>query len=282
MEKNLKQLTNRIYYLPHDPETDRPILSAICGEHQTLIVDAGNSDAHAKLFLGEIDRRQINNYNSIVLTHWHWDHSFGTNQMNMLTIAHEKTKTQLKKIMDYEWSDEALDDRVEIGLEHQFCSEMIKKEFGVDRNITITLPNITFKEELEIDLGGIRCVIKHVGGDHSDDSSLIFVEEEKVLFLGDCLYPSIYTQKPQYKIDNVRQLIENIEIFDAEIYVLSHESPLSKDKFMGYINLLKLICELTEKHHRNHMNLLNELSTQINRTLSQLEEEIVYCFINGL
>src|SRR5699024_10896015 len=108
-------------------------------------------------------------------------------QMNMLTIAHEKTKTQLKKIMDYEWSDEALDDRVEIGLEHQFCSEMIKKEFGVDRNITITLPNITFKEELEIDLGGIRCVIKHVGGDHSDDSSLIFVEEEKVLFLGDCL-----------------------------------------------------------------------------------------------
>lgn len=96
------------------------------------------------------------------------------------------------------------------------------------------------------------------------------------------MYPSIYTQQPQYKIDNVRHLLENIEMFDAEIYVLSHEPPLSKNDFIGYIRLLKLICDLTEKHQRNHLNLVHELSAQLNRTLSQLEEEIVYCFINGL
>lgn len=282
MGKKLKQLTNRIHYLPPDPETDRPILAAICGMDQTLIIDAGNSDKHAKLFLNELDQYQTTNYHSVVLTHWHWDHSFGTNQMNLLTIAHEKTKRYLEKIMEYDWSDEALDNRVEKGLETQFCSEMIKKEFGVNRNITITLPNITFKEKMEIDLGGIRCVVKHVGGDHSDDSSIIFVEEEKVLFLGDCLYPSIYTQQPLYKIDHVKHLIESIEMFDADIYVLSHESPLTKEHFMGYINLLKLMCDLTEKHQTNHLNLVNELSTQLNRKLSQLEEEIVYCFMNGL
>ena len=282
MEKNLKQLTNRIHYLPHDPETDRPILSAICGSHQTLLVDAGNSDAHAMLFLRKLAQCQIKNDHSVVLTHWHWDHTFGTNEMNRLTIAHEKTKMHLEKLMDYDWSDEALDNRVEKGVENQFCADMIKKEFGVERNITITLPNVTFKEQFEIDLGGIRCFVKHVGGDHSDDSSLIFVEEEKVLFLGDCLYPSIYTQQPQYKIDNVRHLIENIEMFDAEIYVLSHETPLPKADFMGYIMLLKLICDLTEKHQSNYSNLVNELSTQLNRPLSQLEEEIVYCFMNGL
>jgi len=282
MEKNLKQLTNRIHYLPHDSETDRPILSAICGDDETLIIDAGNSDKHAKLFLGELNQNQIANYHSVVLTHWHWDHCFGTNQMNLLTIAHENTKMHLEKMMEYDWSDEALDIRVEKGLENQFCSDMIKKEFRENRNITITLPNTTFKDKYEIDLGGIRCVVKHVGGDHSDDSSLIFVEEEKVLFLGDCLYPSVYAQQPQYKIENVRHLLENIEMFDAEIYVLSHEHPFSKDDFMGYIMLLKLICDLTEKHQRNHSNLVNELSTQLNRELSQLEEEIVFCFINGL
>lgn len=282
MGENLKQLTNRIYFLPHDPETDRPILSAVCGTRQTLIVDAGNSDEHAKLFFGELDQAQIANYHAVVLTHWHWDHSFGTSQMNLLTIAHENTKSHLEKIMDYEWSDEALDERVEKGLESQFCSDMLKKEFGVDRNINVTLPNVTFREKLEIDLGGIRCVVKHVGGDHADDSSLIYVEEERVLFLGDCLYPSIYTQPPQYKIDNVRHLLENIEMFDAETYVLSHEPPLSKAEFMGYVSLLKLMCELTEKHQGNHMDLVNELSTQLGRKLSQLEEEVVYCFINGL
>jgi len=50
---------------------------------------------------------------------------------------------------------------------------------------------------------------------------------------------------------------------------------------MGYIMLLKLICDLTEKHQNYHLNLVNELSSQLNRKLSQLEE-IVYCFINGL
>src|SRR5690606_37611774 len=125
------------------------------------IVDAGNSDKHAKLFLNELNQCQITNYHSVVLTHWHWDHSFGTNRMNMLTIAHEKTRMHLEEIIEYEWSDKALDERVEKGLENQFCSKMIKKEFGVERNITITLPNITFKEQFEIDLGGIRCVIKH-------------------------------------------------------------------------------------------------------------------------
>jgi len=282
MEKNLKQLTNRIHYLPPDPETDRPILSAICGIHQTLIIDAGNSDKHAQLFLDALDQYQIANYHSVVLTHWHWDHSFGTNKMNLLTIAHENTKKYLENIIDYDWSDEALDNRVEKGLEIEFCSEMIKKEYGVDRNITITLPNITFKEKMEIDLGGVRCVVQHVGGDHSDDSSIIFVEEEKVLFLGDCLYPSIYTQQPLYKIDHVRHLIKSIEMFDADIYVLSHELPLTKEQFIGYINALKLICDLAEKHQSNHLNLVNELSTQLNRPLSQLEEEIVYCFMNGL
>lgn len=47
--------------------------------------------------------------------------------MNLLTIAHENTKRYLENIIDYDWSDEALDNRVEKGLEIEFCSEMIKK-----------------------------------------------------------------------------------------------------------------------------------------------------------
>lgn len=282
MEKNLKQLTNRIHYLPHDPETDRPILSAICGANQTLLVDSGNSDRHAKLFLNELERCEVTNYHSVLLTHWHWDHSFGTKQMNLVTIAHEDTKKHLEEMVNHDWSDEALNDRVAKGLESPFCSEMIKKEFGANRNIRFTLPTITFKDKIEIDLGGIRCVIEHVGGDHSNDSSIVFVEEEKVLFLGDCLYPSIYTNLPQYKTDNVRRLLQSIEKFDAEIYVLSHEAPLAKEEFLGYSSLLKLICDVTEKHHRNQQDLVAEITTQLDRQLSSLEQEIIYCFLNGL
>lgn len=282
MKEKLQQLTERIYYLPHNPNTDRPILSAIRGDQQTLIIDAGNSSEHAKLFFSEIDQYKITNYHSVVLTHWHWDHSFGTHQMNLITIAHENTKKNLENILDYDWSDEALDKRVANGIENPFCSKMIKKEFEADRNITIISPHITFKDELVINLGGIRCIIKHVGGDHSDDSTLIFVEKEKVLFLGDCLYPSIYTEQPQYTIENIRLLLEKIAKFDAKYYILSHESPLSKEEFTGYTALLNLFCDLIDKHQKNYQSLVAELSTLLRRKINQLEKDIIHCFINGL
>jgi glyoxylase-like metal-dependent hydrolase (beta-lactamase superfamily II) len=44
---------------------------------------------------------------------------------------------------------------------------------------------MTFEDEVQIDLGGITCIIKHVGGDHADDSVVIYIKEEKILFLGD-------------------------------------------------------------------------------------------------
>lgn len=282
MKHNLKQLTDKIYYLPHNPETDRPILSAISGNDQTLIVDAGNSYDHAKLFLNALNQCPVSNYHSVVLTHWHWDHSFGAQGMNLLTIAHEKTKTSLEKIMYYEWSDTELDKRVKSGLESQFCAEMIKKEFGTDRDISIIPPNITFKDELEIDLGGVRCIVKHVGGDHSDDSSVIFVKEEKVLLLGDCLYPSIYTKKPEYSTRNVRSVLQTIQKFDADTYVLSHQEPLTKDEFHGYTKLLELICDVTETYQTDKLGLTGELHNQLGRELTTLEDELVHCFINGL
>ncbi|HEX6594159.1 MAG TPA: MBL fold metallo-hydrolase [Bacillota bacterium] len=282
MRKKCQQLTDRIYYLPHDPTTDRPVLAAICGDHRTITIDAGNSGNHVDLFFREIAEHGINNCHATVLTHWHWDHSFGMERMNLLTIAHEQTKAYLEEMKEYDWTDEALDYRVGIGLENQFCSDMIKKEYGTHRQITIVPPNITFLDELTIDLGNLHCTIKHVGGDHANDSSVVFVKEESVLFLGDSLYPSVYTDKPKYTVRHVRLLLEKIAVFDAQTYVLSHEQPLSADEFQVYKELLQMICDVTDKHQHHYETLTEDVKNQLGRQLSPLEKEVVNCFINGL
>ena len=46
----LKRLTDRIYYIPNDSKTDRPVLGLICGDKYSLVVDAGNSPTHANEF----------------------------------------------------------------------------------------------------------------------------------------------------------------------------------------------------------------------------------------
>ena len=51
----LKKLTKNIYYLPHEPEVDRPMLAYVKGEKYSLAVDAGYSFCHVKDFYESIE-----------------------------------------------------------------------------------------------------------------------------------------------------------------------------------------------------------------------------------
>ncbi len=86
METSLQRLSENIVYLPADEKTDRPILAAISGDKKTLLIDAGNSPAHVALFLRELDRNRISRGDYVVITRWHWDHSFGISALNLPTI----------------------------------------------------------------------------------------------------------------------------------------------------------------------------------------------------
>ncbi len=52
----LHHSTKHVYWLDPDESTDRPIIGAVAGTRGSLIVEAGNSPAHLKLFLDEFSR----------------------------------------------------------------------------------------------------------------------------------------------------------------------------------------------------------------------------------
>ncbi len=91
MQTKLKKITDNILYLPADDNTDRPILAAICGDKKTLLIDSGNSSNHARLFLEELKRNNVKSPDYVVITHWHWDHIFGIQEMSLPTIASKET-----------------------------------------------------------------------------------------------------------------------------------------------------------------------------------------------
>ena len=77
------------------------------------MIDAGNSEEHAQLFLEMLKEKNVSNPDFVALTHWHWDHIFGLSVLqNALTISHAETKKEMQAIVSYEWTDEALDARV--------------------------------------------------------------------------------------------------------------------------------------------------------------------------
>jgi glyoxylase-like metal-dependent hydrolase (beta-lactamase superfamily II) len=73
-KRQLQQFSERIYWLPPDGDTDRPVLGVIAGSHSSLIVDAGASVAHARLLLDQVAQLDIAPVRYLFLTHWHWDH----------------------------------------------------------------------------------------------------------------------------------------------------------------------------------------------------------------
>ena len=77
MNRGLRQLTERVFYLPHEEPADRPVLGYIRGERYSLAVDAGNSRRHVEKFYAALDAAELRRPDFTVLTHWHWDHTFG-------------------------------------------------------------------------------------------------------------------------------------------------------------------------------------------------------------
>ncbi len=217
-----EQLTDHVDRFTPDDRTDRPNLGAIHGRGGTLLVDGGASPAHLCAFADELAARGRPPVVAIALTHWHWDHSFGSAALDVPVVAQVETARELAVQAAYDWSDEALAARVADGTEIAFCADMIRLELPDRRDLRIVVPTETFTDRWSLDLGDVQAVVAHVGGDHAADSCVVHVPGEGVLFLGDCLYACLHASEPFLTTTTVRALVARVRSFDAHLAVEGH------------------------------------------------------------
>ena len=217
-----EQLTDYVDRFTPDDRTDRPNLGAIHGDEATLLVEGGASPAHLAAFVDELERCGRPPVVAIALTHWHWDHSFGSAALDVPVVAHAETARALAVQAAYDWSDAALERRVEAGAEIAFCAEMIRLELPDRSDLRIVVPHETFAERHVFELGGVDAVVEHVGGDHAADSCVVHVPRDGVLFLGDCLYQCLHAPEPFLTTAGVRALVARVRSYDAHLAVEGH------------------------------------------------------------
>ncbi|NPV86257.1 MAG: MBL fold metallo-hydrolase [Anaerolineae bacterium] len=260
----LTRLTTHIYISPPHEETDRPVLGAIVGEKSVLMVEAGNSPAHAHSFLEALARQHIARPSYAVLTHWHWDHIFGASALSRIQIfAHTKTAQAIQILAKLDWSDEAIQRRVADGKEIAFCRDCMRQEFtdSERKDIRLRHPDITFNTRIEIDLGSVSANLIHVGGDHSADSVVIFIPQDGVVFLGDCIYDAIYDTPRNYTSAKLFALLERLTALDASLYLPAHqETPISRSEFLSLAKKYKTIGSLVDQHGDDRQAILTHLS----------------------
>jgi glyoxylase-like metal-dependent hydrolase (beta-lactamase superfamily II) len=282
-KSQLKQLTEHVYWFTPDETTDRPTLGAIVGQTGTLIVDAGNSAAHANLFLSQLAKNELPPPKYLVLTHWHWDHVFGTAAFNIPSFASQETKRIVEEMAQWDWSDEALDQRVEAGIEIEFCRDMIKKELPDRSSLTIKPPDIAFTHEIDIDLGNINCRIIHVGGDHASDASIVYIPQDKVVFLSDCLSEDLYQDPHTYTTQKLFPLLDKILSLKADFHLLGHhDEPISSAEMLEDAAYLRTIGQMVDEVGKNRDRIVSELKEAFARPLNEDDLETVDAFLAGL
>jgi len=214
----LMRITEHVYWMPPG-RPDRPSLCAVVGSRRTLMLDGGSSRAHTNEFLRAFAAQGAAHPFAVVYTHSHWDHVFGGIEVNAPIVAHASTAERLVTLAAMDWSDEGLDRRVAAGEASPEHAANVREELPAPRMIEIAPADLIFQDGLEIELGGATVTVRHLGGDHSGESSVMYVEPDRVLFLGDCTYPSpagVLTRELAFPLH------EAILAFGAEHFLEGH------------------------------------------------------------
>ena len=206
-----ERISPHVYIKEPNGYSDRPTIGYIKGEKLSLLFESGASKYHNEEIRKDLERASLPYPSLVAISHWHWDPSFGLYEWNVPSIAGKEPHTPLKKLSGLRWDEESIKERIQKREEIVFCFEMMKREYGDTRNIKVVPASIEFENELYIDLGGINVRLIHISGPHSRDSVVLFIPEERILFLGDSHGKDLYTYPWHFDINEEDKFMEEIE-----------------------------------------------------------------------
>ncbi len=229
----MERFSDRIYYMVNNEETDQPFIYYLKGDRLSLQIDAGNSPANADRFRMELEQEGLKAPDLAVVTHWHWDHTFAMPAMACPVIAGRRTNEKLKLVQLWQWTEEAMLERLKSGEDIQFCYDCMHKEYGDISTVRTCTADIVFEKDLTVDLGGVHAVMKQMDTPHTRDAVMIMIPEEGILFGGDADAEDFYDFDGNYDIRRLEPFIRYLEQLDFRYYMRGHAGGiLTKDEIL--------------------------------------------------
>ena len=170
-----------------------------------IIIDASDSVAEAEEVYSHFSKINSNPIKAIIYTHNHGDHTFGAayyynlDEEKPMVIAHESTSEYVERIMGI------LNPIISKRSSRMFGTELpsgdvinvgIGPYLGVSQSpIGYIKPNITFTDELKINIAGVDIELYHAPGE-TNDQLFVWLPKHKALMPGDNIYrtfPNLYT-----------------------------------------------------------------------------------------
>ncbi|MFW9967486.1 MAG: MBL fold metallo-hydrolase [Candidatus Thorarchaeota archaeon] len=213
---------------------------AIVLDHEIIMVDSGMmhlKSAAAKDFLTSEFGLPIT---KILLTHHHSDHVFGAQAFEPMSfISSAKTRAICVDALDSRWSDG------ELKAWADEAKETRPELWESFQSLRVIIPDVAFDEELRF---GDDVVFRHIGG-HTTGSSIVIVEPEHVLFIGDLLFNKSFPYAGDGSCNPDRWIsgLEQIVADEYEIVIPGHGPLCGSVGITEQIEFLKKFRDLIKE-----------------------------------
>ena len=224
----LHKYSDRFYVHPYDKRSDRPNLYYILGDRMAIAVDAGNSWRQVHEFYDALSEEGLPLPSFTVVSHWHWDHTFGLHAIHGTSLSSKKTHDKLLEVAKWRWTIDEMRQREKDGLDIPFCNDNILIEYPDLSEIRVVTTDRIIEEETAIDLGGVELRILPGPSTHTDDALYVYLPAEKALIVEDADCED-FNHGEVYDQETLRQMISFFESIDYDYHYLGHAERESKE-----------------------------------------------------
>lgn len=209
------------------------------GDKGNIIVDcmeSGETAAEVKKAFNAISDKPIK---AIIYTHNHADHIFGAAVLagddHPEVYAHELTNYYIDRLLSVVRDGVGRRSYRMFGVHlggdsHINCGIGPSLDSNPESSRSLLRPTKTFKDELEIEIEGVKIKLAHVPGE-TDDQLCVWLPKRKVLLAGDNIYksfPNLYTIRgtPYRDVKQWAKSLDKMRALGAEYVIPSHTRPI--------------------------------------------------------
>ncbi len=225
----------------------------VIGDKGILVVDTLASAKAARRFIEDIRKISDKPIRYVVDTDNHFDHTLGNSEFAAIGAAilaqsscpanmRKSAPQVLKNAKSYGMSDEEA------------------------KAVKITYPDVTSPEMMRIDLGSVNVDMLFLAPSHTDDSVLVFVPQDKMLFSGDVLFTDYYPFMGDGDINGWVKTLDFIMTVRIEKIIPGH-GPVSTKKDVAEMKQYVLAFDQKAKELCAKTSDVEAVVTELKKTL---------------
>ncbi len=181
----------------------------------------------------------------VINTHSHGDHTWGNQLFDCPILAHRLCRERMVANLAGPWSTEAI--KSSIAEREKTDPDWARDAREKLADLRITLPTEVFDDRRELEIGGVRLEVIHLGA-HTSDSAVVWLPEAKVLFAGDLIFEGRYPYLGGADVPALIAALKRLPEFGAQVIVPGHGILCGEAEVAALADYLEAAWALTAEH----------------------------------